>query len=495
MAYVPDVDWDVFISYARRDDQALREGEKGWVSAFVHALKVAVGQFMGEEVEFFFDLEDAGAGFNDLEFIKKCAAGSALMVSIVSPTYCRREWTRAELDVFCARWPDSSRLLTLERLPIGLEDEPPEAIWQKNRLGFWQAVPNAKAKAPLQPSSDRFNERLLDFADRLKTRLRALRAEHRPAPIAPAGKRAIVPAPIEPGPPPPAQRTVLIAQGTDDVADAIDSVRRHLGQFAAEVRVLPTEDYPQGGKEFEKAFRKDLEEADIFVQLLGARAGRVPPDLPGGYTRFQLEAAREAGKKILQWRHAELDLESVPDEGYRALLDDPRVAVGLEEFKGRIIQEVRQRDPLPAEFDPAKVFINADKTNFLIAEDIGDEFRREAYLIEFPKFDGSSGENRLHLNKMLIECGVLVLVHGSPRPSWVASQKRLFEYVRPQREIDLDGLAVCTVPPGAPLGPELIGNEFHEIDCSAGFEPEVVRDFIVTLKQRAQPRAQPGSER
>jgi hypothetical protein len=45
------------------------------------------------------------------------------------------------------------------------------------------------------------------------------------------------------------------------------------------------------------------------------------------------------------------------------------------------------------------------------------------------------------------------------------------------------------VPPADELKAEAIGDEFHHIDCSDGFDPQRVRSFIAELKQRQ--RAQP----
>jgi len=40
---------DVFISYAHIDDQALTEGQKGWITQFHRILEVRLGQLLGEK--------------------------------------------------------------------------------------------------------------------------------------------------------------------------------------------------------------------------------------------------------------------------------------------------------------------------------------------------------------------------------------------------------------------------------------------------------------
>jgi hypothetical protein len=83
-----------------------------------------------------------------------------------------------------------------------------------------------------------------------------------------------------------------------------EQVRRYLEQF--NITVLPKDNYPQGGNDFKTAFTKDLSVAGFFVQLLGPKQGRTPPDLPEGYTRFQHNQALEANMQLMQWRHPEL---------------------------------------------------------------------------------------------------------------------------------------------------------------------------------------------
>jgi hypothetical protein len=486
MAYVPGYQWDVFVSYARYDDKPMIPGERGWVSTFVNALKVGVRNYLGEDIRLFFDLSEAQPGMNQLEDLKRAAAASATMVAIASPTYCRREWTMAELETFNRACPDLHRLLVVERLPLGGDDSWPDLLGQKIRMPFWEEMPNTAAKAPLSPASGAYLRLLMDFAHRLQEQLRRLRAPS-PGPRPPIpGKR-----PARPEPPPgpqPARRTILLAQATDDVADEVESLRRWLAQYPDMLAVLPEGAYPQGGEAFREAFEQDLASADMFVQLLGARAGRAPPDLPEGYTRFQLERARAAGKTVLQWRHPDLDLAAIADEGYRALVGDAGVTpCGLEEFKRQIRDRAGESDPEPLVCDKSRVFISADRANLITAEAIAVEFSANQYQPALPKFDGSTRENRNYLYRMMSECGVVLVVNGVRPPIWFDNQKKLFDVLRPARASEPEGLAVCSVPPADELGADLIGGDFVHIDCSDGYDPDRVRNYIASLRQRRQP--------
>ena len=486
MAYVANYDWDVFISYARFDDEPLVPGERGWVSSFVNALRVAVRSFLGEEISLYFDLNAVRRGEDDIEDMMRAVSSSAIMVAVASPAYCKRKWTMAELDAFQSRSDDRHRLLVAERLPVGGEEGWPEVLDSKIRMQFWHAQPGREARAPfpLAPGTEQYGQLLMDLAHNLQGQLRALRN----------ARRALETAPPEPGPPAAANgaRQILLAQPTDDAADEVDDLRRYLAQYGDRVGLLPSHAYPQGGAQFAAAFEADLAAADLFVQLLGDSAGRRPPDLPSGYTRFQLERAKAAGKKILQWRHPALDVGAIPDEGYRAIVADPDVVVcGFEAFKRQVRDWVDESEVTVEPFQETRVFISADRANLITAQGLAAEFSAEKYEPVLPKFDGSTSENRSHLYRMMAECGIVVVVNGVRPPIWFDNQKRLFEVIRPERKADPHGLAVCTVPPADELKPETIGSEFHHIDCSDGWDPDRVRGWIASLKQRA---ARPAPE-
>jgi hypothetical protein len=126
-------------------------------------------------------------------------------------------------------------------------------------------------------------------------------------------------------------RPVLLAQVTDDLDGLRDELRRHLEQFG--IPVLPAEELPQGGAEFAAAFGQHLVDDAVFVQLLGAYPGRVPRDLPEGYTRFQLEAARRRGLRILQWRNLGFDVPGLVEIDARSDAGPERIRVILDSLR------------------------------------------------------------------------------------------------------------------------------------------------------------------
>jgi tetratricopeptide (TPR) repeat protein len=89
--------FDLFISYARKDNQPRKPGALGWISAFVDALQDQHRRVTLENFSIFFDRHEIRSG-EDWELrIKEGVRGAKLMVTFISPNYfdskwCRREW-------------------------------------------------------------------------------------------------------------------------------------------------------------------------------------------------------------------------------------------------------------------------------------------------------------------------------------------------------------------------------------------------------------------
>src|SRR5262249_23212395 len=145
-------------------------------------------------------------------------------------------------------------------------------------------------------NAELYNERLQVLAHQLKKLLldqrdhgahRTVAEPPRPQPQQAVATAAPAPAPTS------ESKAVLLAQTTDDLYDERERVRGYLDQYG--IKVLPENDYPQGGQEFAAAFDADVARSALFVQLLGNFGSRKPPDLSQTYAQYQYEAAKGAG--------------------------------------------------------------------------------------------------------------------------------------------------------------------------------------------------------
>src|SRR4051794_39522259 len=98
MAYLADFEEDVFISYATIDDDRFPGENAGWVAQLHEDLTRRVKVRLGaDNVQLWRDLEIR----SNEDFTKKIMgrlAKTAALLSVLSPSFLNREWTRLELE-------------------------------------------------------------------------------------------------------------------------------------------------------------------------------------------------------------------------------------------------------------------------------------------------------------------------------------------------------------------------------------------------------------
>ena len=349
MAFVPGFEHDVFVSYAHFDNEPDTQ-EIRWVSRFQADLKVALRQRLGVDPDIFFDNRSLQNQF--LDELTQNARGAAAFIAIMSPSYMKREWTIKELEAFHSNNNDQNRLVPVELLPV-LESECHPRLLQVKRAPFyWKDPLEEDIALKLTPkfNPDKYEQRLQGLAHRMEALLRSIR-DRSPKPVDVKG--------------PLSGETILLAQVTNDLYDERDQVVAYLNQFGA--KILPEADYKQGGPEFAEAFKADLAQAGLFVQLLGPYRSNRPPDLlaegstePRSYAQFQYDTAKATGKPVLQWRRPDINPATITHWDKR-LLDGPEVLVmGLQEFMKEIKKSIERKNAA-AEKEKAKAEKEAGK--------------------------------------------------------------------------------------------------------------------------------------
>jgi hypothetical protein len=492
MAITPGCEYDLFVSYAHADDIAA-DGRGGWIPQFVQQLEAALRQRVAraDTLTIFVDSRATGANYHLPELLTSVKK-SALFLAVGSPSYADHDWTRQELHAFVEQGPDLSRLFLIECLPLNGGERYPSPLDNHKRVEFWKR--SGPRQIPMKFMSDApefstlVNTLAFDITEKLLWLRNAAGGPARTAGSAYA-ETARGPMPVTPisgASPAETKKTILIAQTTDDVEEEADQLLRYLNQYAGEVTVLPRAGYPQGGEAFMAAFRQDLAQADLFVQLLGRRIGRVPPDLPQGYTRFQLESAQAAGVEIMQWRHPDLDTKSVGDPIYQSILTaETVVASGLEGFKSQVLTWARKRRQelrkAQLKAQSAMVFINADDKDMNVAVEISRECARQALQTFLPKTLETSEATRKDLEANLTDCDVLLFIYGDTTQEWIRTQLRYFGKVKHKRDADPKLLAICSGPPAPKPDIGVTLPNAHVVNCTEGWDMLTIRTLLAEL--------------
>ena len=441
MGYVKGYKYDVFVSYARVDDEEDMPGGLNWVSTFEKYLTRALRKRLatGDQLSVFFDRRTVSS--NDvLSELEAAARDSAVFLAVCSPNYAEREWTRKELAAFTGASDDSKRLFAVEILPLDGGQAYPEGLQERVREPFM--VPTSDVGTtlmPLPPEHPEFGKKIHDVAEQIRQQLLVMQ-------VVTDVQEATGMAPATPS----SGKTVVLGQVTDDLEPARDQMRRHLEQFGH--AVLPNGYMRQDGAGFMADLAEALNGADLYVQLLGPIRGRTPPDLPEGYIGTQISMARDAGVPAMLWRSAELQMDTVSDPDHRGLLTGENVTTSsFEAFKAQV-EDMLTAPPQPAapaagDSSLPTIFIHADAGDLDYARTVQTAFRSKGFLAEITLTDDRSADYKGYLYEQLIECDGLVLLYGNTNEIWPRKNLKHFNKLRAKRSVAPKLVAVYVGPP------------------------------------------------
>jgi len=219
MAYLPNYRWDLFISYAHKDE---RNFPPGWVSGFVGDLRMAIENGLSRPLEVFFDQAEQKA-YNTIESILSEVRSSALLVVLATPSWIKSDWCARELREFLSTRADTTRVMVAEFRPPEGELTYPPTLPDNTRKEFYTRA-GVKAVPLLMERGERdYQICIQTLAEDIRCRLLALAREDRPQAGAPDAAVAQAAAAVPAG-----AHSVLIAACTPDVADESDAVADYL---------------------------------------------------------------------------------------------------------------------------------------------------------------------------------------------------------------------------------------------------------------------------
>jgi hypothetical protein len=489
MAFIPEYEHDIFVSYAHVDDQQFidattdQERSSGWVATLVRHLKNELAQKVGraDAVSIWLDAHNLRGHHSLDDEIATRIERTALLVAILSPGYVASDWCCQEARLFANAGGDRGRrVFVVEKTPLE-GDQPPESLIGRRAYRFWYRdraeQPRTFATPLPHPDEIDYFRQIEDLARDLRDQCRSMRGD-------PVGRNVTVPVPAAPAAyaTASAANAVLLAEVTDDLELKRAEVKRYLEQQG--VPVLPETTYPLGSAEFGAAFEADLNRAKLFVQLLGPIAGKRPPDIPDGYGWLQLEGARRRSLPIVQWRSPELDLDSIEWPRHRELLELETVqATSLESFKKAIVVAFEPPPPSPEPrhtgADRPLVFLNTESRHRYIASEIRGAIGDRAVWTE-PLFEGPAEMVREDLEQNLIDCDAMIMVYAD-NPGWARAQLRNYHKLSPRRERPVRAIGLIDAPPAEKPELGFFLPELVTIDGRSGIGSGTLKQLVTSL--------------
>lgn len=295
MGYVPNAQHDVFISYAHNDDEADDAGDR-WVRAFGRQLSVKLLKHLGEAASVWWDPELERAQLFD-QVIKDTVSNSAVVLSLVSPSYEKSEYCQQELEWFAELGQVVTPAARSRALPVLLYNLPferwPPLCHGTSGFAFYQSE-IADLSRPLEPKSKAFAEQqwtLVAEIAAILNELKTIQSKSSPESDQPETTAE-------------SSFTVFLATSSDDLAGERAFLKKELQKEGIDVisKIPPPYDETAHAQATVEATTR----ADLCVHLLGNSAG-TPIDEDNLEKTYPVEQARIA------LEHARDQLVLLPD--------------------------------------------------------------------------------------------------------------------------------------------------------------------------------------
>ncbi len=519
MAYVPNFENDIFISYARENDDPLPGGGEGWVTHFKKHLENRVCQLLGAKDNLKVWKDDLGglAG-NDIldQSIFTNVKRSAVMVSVLTPGYLNRQWCREELEAFAAsssggvgvQIGNKLRLFKVVLIPVALERQfgllgkvlgyefternPPE-----------NCTPEYWFRGPESPDQ-RFMKRLCQLADEVSGCLQSLK-EHMSARVEDEAEKQRVHG-ITPllNTTPIAvcaknQATVYLAQSTEDLVDDWLELKDELEQN--QIRVLPAHPLPNLRGDLQEEVERMLAESDLSVHLFGKSYGMVLADDPSrSISHLQYELAHQRatmghGKskfpRIGWLKDIPLvtELKSLQQKQFLKMVEeecdtDPPLDLqrgSLERLKETLRSIVAKPEPvMPEPVRKSLIYVTGQR-NDLASEDakaLIEFFRGRRHDVFWPATTADDSKREKQDAMYMEQSDGLVIVYGNAPADWV-QEKALDVRQRSRRRRKLP--LVAAVYDAPPAEKEELPFKFDEVPIlngRCGLQQQELRKFL-----------------
>jgi hypothetical protein len=307
MAYVDGFEHDIFLSYARKDDEAAG-GETGWVTAFEERLRIFLQRKVGD-VEIWRDQRQIAGNQRFDDTIRSALDTSAVFVALNSCRYVASDYCKQELAHFRRIGPavdDRERIFNVLLTNIK------PGRWLAGFGGtsgfdFHDARPEDKEEdgEPSEPGSSELKRQLKALGLALRDLLRTMKERARPA-VEPEER---------------AKGTVFLAVAAE--SKPLESQRRKLtedleGRGIEIVSGVPPTHHPA---EHDRRVITVLRGADLSVHLFDAVAGREIDGREGvTYPQRQAQLAGEHARSRIIWLPQNLELSAIQDPSHGAFL-------------------------------------------------------------------------------------------------------------------------------------------------------------------------------
>jgi len=432
MAYLPPFEYDVFISYARVDDQKAPGKDKGWVSLFHEYLDIELSKRFGRvgDIKIWRDTREIRGNTYFDEAIQTSIENSGLFLALTSrgyfatECYCAKElkWfhEKVQADGHGMKIGTRSRLFNLLLYNIPRKEWPAEYSGTGG-LAFHDSERVDQRGQPSRQDSVLFDQQLRQLVDEVETTLRDF-------------KNVLDPKSEKKGEPEPAGDSSRVFLAHTEGSLRVIRMRVIEELQSKGVQVVTNIPPPYQAKLHEQRVTAEMRKADLSVHLLDGAPGMEIEDEPGkSFFQAQIELGQQHARSQLIWLPKTFELQSVDDLGYREFLD--RLENGsreqvkynfIKESPGSISREILEKinqikmQQVPNHATPSAALLDTHFKDQLYALDLGKFLLEQLKMQPYINPEEDTPQKNLTLfQEMLKRVSVLIIVFGEVAGDWV----------------------------------------------------------------------------
>jgi TIR domain len=450
MSFLNDYEDDIFISYAHNDNQALLEGQRGWIDNFHQALEKRLQVHLGAKAMIWRDPRLQGNEFFADTLVEQIPK-VAILISVLSPSYINSDWCRKEMQLFSRiagqtggiRLGNKARIFKVEKISVPLDRHPPE-LQGMTGYQFYYLDEQAHRPRELSPESGphaiEYWQKIDDVAQDITSLLSEMKFQvGGGAAGAVAGGVELVAQPTVASPDPDAS-TIYLAETSFDLSAQRDRIKREL-QERGNI-VLPDRPLPLNGPELQEAVREYLKTCKLSIHLIGANYGVIPEAADRSVVCLQNELAAERSSNgssfaRLIWMAEGLQAKEDRQQKFIEYLKYDQVAqqgadllvTSIEELKTYIQDKLKPvlKPAPPDENDEGgalRIYLIADKQDYDAIASLEDYFYNQGFEVTLPLMDGEETEVREDHKESLLLCDAVMIFYGNASEGWLRTKLR-----------------------------------------------------------------------
>jgi hypothetical protein len=413
-------DIDVLIVFAERDNDA-NKNELGWVSQFKKFLELMLNQVLGEKSRIMLKAE-----YDSITSPKLDNVG--VLVTILSKDFIQSGQCLDHVETFYKAiqtgQKNRNRVFKVFRTPLSPQEQPPRL---RDLLGYdmYQLDPDS---GEIREYTDYFSTeaerqywmKMVDLAYDIYDTLIELKDESNKAEVKNIYKR----------------KTIYLAETGHDLSVQRNIIKRELQRHG--YVVLPNQTLPGTLGELEKVVRRDVEQSNLSIHLVGSAYGEIPEGTERSVVDIQNKIAAEKSLKAkeskeeftrLIWISPNLTNAS---ERQKAFIENIKrdveaqegaeiLQTPLEDFKNIMREELVETGERRTadEGNGRSVYLMHDRIDDLAVKPIKEAIEKSGFRVLLPEFEGELLELRKKHIENLRNFDAAIIYKGKVNEQWV----------------------------------------------------------------------------